>query len=440
MKIAFISYEYPPDTAFGGIATYVRQAATMLSQRGHQVEVFAGGRATDGPLTTHTTLEGGVMVHRLQGVDRHGFPERVGRVFCDRHRVLEFDVLEGPDCGAEAAVALRYVPDIPLVLKLHTPQYVLEMLGNPLQTWQAKTRMTLGALRRGQWPKRRPPYDPAADPECRHAHEADEIAAPSQAIGQRILTDWKLDPALVASVPYPYLPSPDLLAIPLDTDTQVVTFLGRLELRKGVVELGKAIPAILRRHPQVKFRFVGPAWNSPRPGLNMQQYLERTLPRHRQALEFTGGVPLDRIPHYLATTDICVFPSRWESFGLVCTEAMAAGRGIVASSAGGMAELLDQGRVGRLVPPRRPAPLAQAVIDLLDHPQQRQELGRAARDRVLSHYSLEPIGATQEASYRRAIARRQALGARSVSDRAIGEGGRLNAIAIPNPSPSLQGL
>ena len=41
MRIAFISYEYPPDTAAGGIATYARQAAHMLRDRGHAVEVFA---------------------------------------------------------------------------------------------------------------------------------------------------------------------------------------------------------------------------------------------------------------------------------------------------------------------------------------------------------------------------------------------------------------
>ncbi len=48
MKIAFVFYEYPPDTADGGIATYLRQAARMLCARGHQVEVFAGARGREG--------------------------------------------------------------------------------------------------------------------------------------------------------------------------------------------------------------------------------------------------------------------------------------------------------------------------------------------------------------------------------------------------------
>jgi hypothetical protein len=60
MKIAFISYEYPPDSAHGGIATYMHQAARMMSGRGHHVEVFAGSRHRSG-----TFCEDGVLVHRL---------------------------------------------------------------------------------------------------------------------------------------------------------------------------------------------------------------------------------------------------------------------------------------------------------------------------------------------------------------------------------------
>ena len=60
MNIAFISYEYPPDTAYGGIATYVHQAAMMLSRRGHHVEVFSGS-----PHRTGTENEECLLVHRI---------------------------------------------------------------------------------------------------------------------------------------------------------------------------------------------------------------------------------------------------------------------------------------------------------------------------------------------------------------------------------------
>lgn len=89
---------------------------------------------------------------------------------------------------------------------------------------------------------------------------------------------------------------------------------------------------------------------------------------------------------------------------------MAAGRAIVGSSAGGMAEILNSNEVGRLVPPKSPEKIAQAVLELLAAPQLRQQLGYAARARVIEQYNIERIGSLQEASYRRAIAHKKAKG------------------------------
>ena len=94
---------------------------------------------------------------------------------------------------------------------------------------------------------------------------------------------------------------------------------------------------------------------------------------------------------------------------------MAAARGIVGSSAGGMADMLDFGQVGRIIPPRSSRKIAQAVIELLKDPELRMRLGQMARDRLLKAYNPERIGFLQESNYTRAIKRRRALGARSSS-------------------------
>jgi glycogen synthase len=407
MKIAFVSYEYPPDTAIGGIATYVRQAAQMLAQRGHRVEVFAASPhrsccAIDAhypQLTVHHV--------RLLPRDRGQFAAAIAPIFAARHQLEPFDVLEGPDCGADAAVIVQQFPDLPFVLKLHTPSYLLRRLGYTPLTATAKTRFILGALRRAQWPKLPPAprLDRQSDPEYHHALSAHAIAAPCHAIAQQVQTDWQLDPRICSTVPLPYAPPPTLLNIPLDTTTARITFIGRLEIRKGILDLMQAIPWVLQAYPAAKFRFVGPLWPSPKPGQNMQEYLSQTLRQYRHALEFTGAVTLDQIPHYLAETDICVFPSIWENFPLVCLEAMAAGRAIVGSRAGGMVEQLAGGTAGLLVSPRSPKQLARSLLQLLQHPDQRQQYGSMARDRVLSQYSLERIAQIQVASYRSAIDR-----------------------------------
>jgi glycosyltransferase involved in cell wall biosynthesis len=136
-------------------------------------------------------------------------------------------------------------------------------------------------------------------------------------------------------------------------------------------------------------------------------------------VEFTGPVTPDAIPGILAATDICVFPSLWENFPYVCLEAMAAARGIVGSNAGGMVDMLDSGQVGRLIPPHSSKSIIEAVIELLENPDLRIKLGQAARTRLLKEYNLERIGALQEASYARAIARRRAKGVRSIDTSAL---------------------
>lgn len=427
MRIAFISFEYPPDTADGGIATYIYQASRMLADRGHSVEVFCGSRERTG-----SCQEGPILVHRLQADHERGFSRgkgfagEIADVFAERHNAAPFDVLEGPEWRADAYYAVRRVPDIPLVLKLHTPSYLLLRISSPpfgsrMHLSHTKQRV-LTTLRGGQH------YGQAEDAAERlHAKDADEIAAPSQAIGEELVRTWYLDPALVSHVPLPYTPVPELLDIPVETDTGTVTFLGRLEMRKGVIDLAEAIPLVLREHPQTLFRFVGRARGSPRYDMNMREYLEQKLSfclspaQLRSSVEFRDPVPLAAVPQVLSETDICVFPSVWESYGFVCLEAMAAARGVIGSSAGGMAELLGRGEVGLLVPPHSPNKVAAAICALLSDPARRKMLGRMARERTLREYNPDRIGALQEQSYLRAIERRRRLGPRpSVSATAPG--------------------
>jgi glycosyltransferase involved in cell wall biosynthesis len=114
-------------------------------------------------------------------------------------------------------------------------------------------------------------------------------------------------------------------------------------------------------------------------------------------------VPYEDVPALFAKASVAVFPSTWESFGYVALEAMAAGRAIVASSAGGMAEIIDDGRTGVLVPPRDPAAIAKAILGLLNDPAKAADMGIAARAQALTTYGPDMIGPLHEASLRRAI-------------------------------------
>ena len=416
MKVAFVSYEYPPDAAYGGIATYVHQAARMLCARGHHVEVFSSSPRRDGP-----QIEDDILVHRILETRQENFALPVGRLFAKRHKTVRFDVLEGPEFLADAREAVKLVPDIPLVVKLHTPSIMLLELNYLETSTIKKVRHCLNGILRGVKPAwGYPPHAmgyrsqalEADGMERVHTLDADEIATPSKSLGDILIQKWGLQPGVVSCVPYPYTPDRKLLDIPAETHTNVVTFVGRLEMRKGVLELARAIPIVLEEYPTARFRFVGSSEDSPIANVGMQHYLERRLQGYKRSLEFTGAVAPHEIPKLFAKTDICVFPSRWENFPCVCLEAMAAGRGIVASSAGGMAEMLNDGQCGSVIPPGEPQSIAQAVLALLRQPDRRIKLGEAARERLLAEYSVGRVGCLQEASYERAIERRRSKGPR----------------------------
>lgn len=105
--------------------------------------------------------------------------------------------------------------------------------------------------------------------------------------------------------------------------------------------------------------------------------------------------------------DVAVLPSRSEGLSQALLEAMALGLPVVASRAGGNADLVSHGDDGWLVPPRDGAAFAGALTQLLDDPDLRRRLGERARRTARERFSLARTAALTEAAYRIALARRR---------------------------------
>ena len=114
-------------------------------------------------------------------------------------------------------------------------------------------------------------------------------------------------------------------------------------------------------------------------------------------VHFTGW--RDDIPDVLALGDVFVLPSEREGFGRVLVEAMAMAKAVVATTAGGIPEIVVDGETGLLVPAAAPAPLADAVRALLDDPARAARLGAAGRARAASMFSLAAHVAAVERVY-----------------------------------------
>jgi glycogen(starch) synthase len=410
MRIAFISYEYPPDSCNGGIATYVGQAVEMLRDRGHVVEVFASSPSRHG-----TFNENGVLVHWIHETDRMDFGPVVGHVFAQRHKVCPFDVLEGPEYRADARKAFELAPDVARVVKMHTPSLLIERIDGPkslrfrLRHYARQTRNLLRDLCKKKdledFAFEMPNVSrilPVDKWERNHCMNADIIAAPCLDLCRYAHEKWCVDQSHIRHVPYPYTPKPEYLKSEIKADGYVVGFVGRLERRKGIESLCEAIPQILAQHPSAKFRFIGGISHVPETGQPYDQFIKSKLGDAYRAVEIVGKVPLEQIAACYAGLDVAVFPSIWENFPNVCLEAMASGRSIVSTCSGGMAEMLDGGKVGVLVQPQDPKQLADAINALLSNPERRLELGAQARQRVQDAYNIEVIGKLTESVYEEA--------------------------------------
>ena len=409
MRVALVSFEFPPAVAIGGIGTYAWNAARMLAAAGHQVEVFAAGCTPSGshkePAAAH-----GVRVHRIAAADRASFRKALVQPFLTRHHDAPFDVLESPEIGAEAAELTRRLPHLPVVVKLHTSSHLLARLGGERPLWRKQLRYAAGALRRGRlaW-LASPQADAEQVLERQFTGQAHAIAAPSTAIASTVQRDWGVDAAGCDVFPLPFAPDPALLELPVPRQLDTIGFIGRLETRKGIFELAQAVLPLLGRHPSLQLRWIGPSWPTERG--DSRSWLERFLAPVIDQVVFTGPVAPDAIAQELAHCGAVVLPSRWESFGLVCAESMAAARLVIGSAAGGMAEMIEPGVSGYLVPPRSPRAIRRVLQRLLERPACMAPIAAAARERILQLLDPQRVLPLQLASYRRAIERAQLGGA-----------------------------
>ena len=371
----------------------------MLSSAGFDVEVISAGAPCDEPASAH-----GVRVHRIQVSDRIVFRDLVLPLFAERHKEKAFDLIESPEIGAEGSLIASSFTEVAVISKLHTPSYLLGEICQAPPGLRDRLRFRLGALRRGRWEGlRRHTYNRDHDPEWQFTRHADGIDAPSQAIADRLRSDWNLPDDRLSVYPLPFQPKPALLSLPLPTEARTIGFLGRLEARKGVVEFAKAVPEILKQSPQLRFRFLGPSW--PYRKTDMASWIRQHCSAALDRITFVGEVKREQLAQELGKCDIVVLPSLWENFPFACWESMAAGRAVIGSSAGGMAEVIHPGVSGLLVPPHSPEAITAAVLSLVEHPERVAQLGAAGRQRVLEHLAPERILPLQLASYERAIAR-----------------------------------
>lgn len=143
---------------------------------------------------------------------------------------------------------------------------------------------------------------------------------------------------------------------------KVILTVGRLDSQeryKGFDEVIELMPRLLEQHPDLKYLIVGEGDDRPRLKAKANDY------RLADHVVFTGWIPeSEKVAHY-NLADAYVMPSTSEGFGIVLIEAAACGIPVIGSLADGSREALRDGLLGRLVDPRKPEELFQAVTAVL---------------------------------------------------------------------------
>jgi glycosyltransferase involved in cell wall biosynthesis len=93
----------------------------------------------------------------------------------------------------------------------------------------------------------------------------------------------------------------------------------------------------------------------------------------------------------LAASSVLVLPSRQDSFGIVLLEAWLHGKPVIGARAGGIADVIEEGRTGLLVPFGEGPALAQAITWVLDHPEEAGQMGLRGRERTLQCWTWDAV-------------------------------------------------
>jgi len=183
----------------------------------------------------------------------------------------------------------------------------------------------------------------------------------------------------------------------LSSKTPMVVTVGRLDWYKGHKYLLEAAEKIVQILPDARFLIVGDG-----------EYRKRLENQVKQLnldenVIFTGN--RKDIPEILAGIDLFVLSSVSEGFGRAVAEAMACAKTVVATKAGGLSEVVEDGITGRLVSPKNSTALAEAIIELLKDKKKAENMGIAGRKRVEKLFSIERNVKSIEELYKKILTR-----------------------------------
>lgn len=401
LSIALLSVEYPPRSTHG-VARSTHTLARGLAQLGHEVHVITRGEGH------RVRVEDGVFVREVNGFGLGRYERFAVAGYPNLTHWLAHSQAVHEEIVALAADHRLQIVDTPL---WHLDGFVTAVQGDLPVVVRAVTAMKqIADVHASPSPEAELLGELEGDLLGRAAGVVSNTRATAETLAR--VYGYRPDGHNHHSVVYYGLePAPDSAVPPHEEhpggDVSVL-FVGRLEGRKGILDLFEAIPRVLAKAPRARFVIAGED-NSrhdgflAREGMDYPAYFKKRYGTAASRVEFLGFVSDDRLDQLYRDCDLFVAPSLYESFGLIYLEAMNYARPTVGCRAGGPQEIIVEGETGFLVPPEDPKRLAEALSKLVGDPALRRAMGRAGRARLLEKFTHRAMAQGFVEHYRRLV-------------------------------------
>lgn len=179
-----------------------------------------------------------------------------------------------------------------------------------------------------------------------------------------------------------------------------ILFFGRIWEYKGLEYLIRAEPIITAKVPPAKIIIAG-------TGEDFERY-RRMMVHPENFIVYNEYVSDEKRAELFGRASVVVLPYIEASQSWIISIAYGFGKPVVATTVGGLPEMIDHGRTGFLVPPRDPNALAEAIIPLLQNEKLRRQLGENGRRKVNVECAPELVGEKTRAVYRQAMSNQTA--------------------------------
>ena len=364
MKICYLTRDYVTESNYGGIATYIYNTAKYLVKHGNQVHVICEGNRTryykHENIHIHA-IRPNYFWEKFPNIERGYIARKVPSLFYGwffnflayktlkkLHQKINFDIIESED-GAGIGLLPTYNKSMRVITRFHTPWTLADQLDN---------------IKRNIIDSKANKYF-----ERKQFLRSFRLNSDSCSLKKEINRIYNIP-----------LNNIDVLYYGIDINKIInqsrknnilkkkikekyILYFGRIEERKGIKTLAKAMPKIFGKYKNIDLLLVG---NESYDKNHLKKYLVEKNKKYTNRINFMPRQSPEILFPIIAEAEIIILPSNWEAFGYTCLESMALGKIVIATSGSGFEEQIQRnGKNGYLFEPENHKELTKKILYVL---------------------------------------------------------------------------